>query len=264
LKVNIYIITTILNKSMKIGIITEVYMMIITLIVLAAIVIYINQKMIGKRKGYDTVGGKDGRKTMMPLGRWRKPVFITVILFMISAAVVPLALLLVQSFMLKDGVYSLSNFTTHFWIGKADPDIAMGNVGVLVNDSIGLALKNSLLIAVIGAGIAALIGIIIGYIVAKGRNSFTGKVLEQLAFAPYLIPGIALSAIYLTMFAKPGLFLPSLYGTLSIIILITIVKDLPFATRAGVSNMFQISGELEEAAQIQGASFFKRFIRIML
>ena len=28
--------------------------------------------------------------------------------------------------------------------------------------------------------------------------------------------------------------------------------------------MFQISGELEEAAQIQGASFFKRFFRIML
>src|SRR5699024_11038948 len=88
--------------------------------------------------------------------------------------------------------------------------------------------------------------------------------LELLSFAPYLITGSVLSAIYLTMIAKPGLYIPSLYGTLSIIILITIVKDLPFATRAGVSNMFQISGELEEAAQIQGASFFKRFIRIML
>lgn len=264
LPVNFYVISTMLYSNMQTGMLTEGYILSLTLIVLAALVIYINQKMIGKRKGYDTVGGKDGRKTMMPLGRWRMPVFIMVIIFMVSSAVVPLALLLLQSFMLKDGVYTLSNFTTHFWIGKANPDIAMGNVGVLVNDSIGLALKNSLLIAVIGAGVAALIGIIFGYIVAKGRNSFTGKVVEQLAFAPYLIPGIALSAIYLTMFAKPSLFLPSLYGTLSIIILITIVKDLPFATRAGVSNMFQISGELEEAAQIQGASFFKRFFRIML
>lgn len=263
LPVNYYVISTMLYSSMKTGMATEGYMLSLTMIVLASLVIYINQKVIGKRKGYDTVGGKDGRKTLMKLGRWRMPIFGIVVTFMLSAAVLPLALLILQSFMLKDGVYSLSNFTTHFWVGKSNPDIAMGTVGVLVNESIGLALKNSLTISLIGAGVAAIIGITFGYVVAKGRNSVTGKVVEQLAFAPYLIPGIALSAIYLTMFAKPGLFIPSLYGTLTLIILITIVKDLPFATRSGVSNMFQISGELEEAAKIQGASFFKRFIRIM-
>lgn len=264
LPVKYYVISTMLYSSMQSGMHTEGYILSLTLISIAALVIYINQKAIGKRRGYDTVGGKDGRKTMMSLGRWRLPVFVGIVVFMLASAILPLALLFLQSFMLRDGVYSLSNFTTHFWIGKANPDIAMGNVGVLVNESIGLALKNSLLIAFFGALVAALIGIIFGYVVAKGRNSVTGKVVEQLAFAPYLIPGIALSAIYLTMFAKPGIIIPSLYGTLTLIILITIVKDLPFATRSGVSNMFQISGELEEAAQIQGASFFKRFFRIML
>jgi len=263
LPVKYYVISTMLYSSMKTGMATEGYVLSLTLIALAALVIYINQKAIGKRRGYDTVGGKDGRKTEMPLGRWRMPIFISVVIFMLASAILPLALLTLQSFMLKDGVYSLSNFTTHFWVGKADPNIAMGTVGVLVNDAIGLALRNSLTISLVGASVAALIGITFGYVIAKGRRSVTGKVVEQLAFAPYLIPGIALSAIYLTMFAKPGIIIPSLYGTLTLIILITIVKDLPFATRSGISNMFQISGELEEAAQIQGASFFRRFFKIM-
>ena len=263
LPVNYYVISTMLYSSMRTGMASEGYVLSLTLIGLAALIIYINQKAIGKRKGYETVGGKDGRKTMMPLGRWKMPIFIVVAAYMVLAAVLPLALLLLQSFMLRDGIYSLSNFTTHFWVGKSNPDIAMGTVGVLVNESIGLALKNSLIIATVGAFAAALIGITFGYVIAKGRKTVAGKIVEQLSFVPYLIPGIALSAIYLTMFAQPSLLIPSLYGTLSLIIMITIVKDLPFATRSGTSNMLQISGELEEAAKIQGASFLRRFTKIM-
>ena len=263
LPVKYYVLSTMLYSSMKTGMMTEGYVLSLVLIGLAALVIYINQKAIGKRKGYDTVSGKAGSKKLMPLGRWRKPIFIAVLSFMLLAAVLPLSLLFLQSFMLRDGVYSLSNFTTHFWIGNPNPDIAMGNVGVLVNPTIGLALKNSLLIALIGAAAAALAGVIFGYVIAKGRKKPSSKVVEQLAFAPYLVPGIALSAIYLSLFAKPGILLPSLYGTLSLIILITVVKDLPFATRSGISNMMQISGELEEAAKIQGASFFRRFRKIL-
>src|SRR5699024_6054171 len=52
LPVNFYVISTMLYSSMQTGMLTEGYMLSLTLIVLAAIVIYINQKMIGKRKGY--------------------------------------------------------------------------------------------------------------------------------------------------------------------------------------------------------------------
>lgn|SRR5699024_8980546 len=260
---NYYVLSTMLYNNMKTGESIEGYILSLVLIALAAITIYINQRVIGKRKGYETVGGKDGKKTMMSLGKWRKPTFVMVSLFMVSAALLPLILLALQSVMLKDGVYSLANFTTHFWIGESNPDIAVGEVGVLMNDAIGLALKNSLIIALIGAVAAAIFGIFFGYVIAR-RKSTTGKIVEQLAFLPYLVPGIALSAIYLTLFAKPFLIVPALYGTLSIIILITIVKELPFASRSGTSNMMQISSELEEAAAIQGASFFRRFFKILL
>src|SRR5690625_5843489 len=66
------------------------------------------------------------------------------------------------------------------------------------------------------------------------------------------------------MYSKPTLLLPSLYGTLTILILITVVKELPFAARAGTSTMIQIGGELEEAAKVSGASWFKRFTKVLL
>lgn len=59
------------------------------------------------------------------------------------------------------------------------------------------------------------------------------------------------------MFSQPqqifGVTLvPALYGTFALLTLVSVVKHLPFAARAGTSNMLQISGELEEAATIEG------------
>ena len=45
---------------------------------------------------------------------------------------------------------------------------------------------------------------------------------------------------------------PALYGTFALLTLVSVVKHL-LAARAGTSNMLQISGELEEAATIEGA-----------
>ncbi|TBL75791.1 iron ABC transporter permease [Paenibacillus thalictri] len=264
LPVKYYTIATMLYGSMKNRLISDAYVLSLILIIISSVTIYINQRAIGRRKSYATIGGKDSRKTLTPLGKWKVPAIAGVMLFMISAGVFPLLLLLWQSFMLHDGDYSLGNLTTHFWVGDSDFNINSGEVGVLKNDGIFMGFKNSLRIALIAAVSASVIGLILGYVISKARKTLSGKVVEQLSFLPYLIPGISFSAIYLSMFAKPQLLIPALYGTLTIVILITIVKELPFATRSGTSTMFQISGELEEAAKIQGASWFHRFRKIML
>lgn len=264
LPVKYYTIATMLYGSMKNRLISDAYVLSLILIIISSVTIYINQRAIGRRKSYATIGGKDSRKTLTPLGKWKIPAIAGVMLFMISAGVFPLLLLLWQSFMLHDGDYSLGNLTTHFWVGDSDFNINSGEVGVLKNDGIFMGFKNSLRIALIAAVSASVIGLILGYVISKARKTLSGKVVEQLSFLPYLIPGISFSAIYLSMFAKPQLLIPALYGTLTIVILITIVKELPFATRSGTSTMFQISGELEEAAKIQGASWFHRFRKIML
>ncbi|RTE10906.1 iron ABC transporter permease [Paenibacillus whitsoniae] len=264
LPVKYFTIATMLYGSMKNRMISDAYVLSLILIIISSLTIYINQRAIGKRKSYATIGGKDSRKSLTPLGFWIAPSVILVFLFMFSAGIFPMLLLLWQTFMLQDGNYSLSNLTTHYWFGDSDFSIASGEVGILKSETILLGLKNSLTIAFVAASVAAVMGLIFGYVISKTRKTLSGKLVEQLSFMPYLIPGISFAAIYLSMFAQPKLLLPALYGTLALVILITIVKELPFATRSGTSTMLQISGELEEAAKLHGASWPRRFLNIIM
>lgn len=262
--VNFYMISTMLYSSMRSRLTTEANVLSLTLMLISMLTIYLNQRVVGRRKSFVTVTGKDSAKTLTSLGRWRYPAAGTAAAVMILISVVPLLVLLFQSFMLKEGVYSLSNFTTHYWWGGSDPNINTGEKGVLQNDIFMLALKNSLYIAGVASVIAAVIGLILGYVVARGRQSWIGRMVDQVSFLPYLIPGISLAAIYISMFAKPTLIIPALYGTITLLILITVVKELPFTVKAGSASMMQIGKELEEAAQISGASWLTRFRRILL
>ncbi|WP_435168473.1 ABC transporter permease [Paenibacillus glycanilyticus] len=262
--VNFYMISTMLYSSIRSRLTTEANVLSLTLMLISMLTIYLNQRVVGRRKSFVTVTGKDSARTLTSLGRWRYPAAGTAAVVMILISVVPLLVLLFQSFMLKEGVYSLGNFTTHYWWGGSDPNINTGEKGVLQNDIFMLALKNSLYIAGVASVIAAVIGLVLGYVVARGRQSWIGRMVDQVSFLPYLIPGISLAAIYISMFAKPTLIIPALYGTITLLILITVVKELPFTVKAGSASMMQIGKELEEAAQISGASWFTRFRRILL
>ena len=245
------------------------FAMAILMIIIASVAVFINQKLIGSRKSYATIGGKGGRSTLIGLGTVGRPV-ITIALFAFFAVgiIMPIVILIMESFMLREGVYSLSNFTLHYWIGDPDPKIMEGLPGILKNDEFLNSLFNSLRLTLVNGVFGTIFGQLLGYITAKGRGKFHGKLVEQLVFIPYLIPSVAFGGIYLSMFSKPqqifGVTLvPALYGTFTLLTLVSVVKHLPFAARAGTSNMLQISGELEEAATIEGAGFFRRFVKIV-
>ncbi|MCM3630225.1 iron ABC transporter permease [Paenibacillus glycanilyticus] len=262
--VNFYMISTMLYSSMRSRLTTEANVLSLTLMIISMVTIYLNQRVVGRRRSFVTVTGKDSARTLTSLGRWRYPAAGMATAGMIIISVVPLLVLLLQSFMLKEGEYSLSNLTMHYWWGGSDPDINTGEKGVFQNPIFMLALKNSLYIAGVSSVIAAVIGLILGYVVARGRQSWLGRAVDQVSFLPYLIPGISLAAIYISMFAKPTFIIPALYGTITLLILITVVKELPFTVKAGSASMMQIGRELEEAAQISGAPWFTRFRRILL
>ena len=245
------------------------FAMAILMIIIASIAVFINQKLIGSRKSYATIGGKGGRSTLIGLGKVGRPV-ITAALFVFFAVgiIMPIVILVMESFMLKEGIYSLDNFTLHYWIGESNPQIMEGLPGIFKNDEFINSLFNSLRLTLVNGVFGTIFGQLLGYITAKGRGKLHGKLVEQLVFIPYLIPSVAFGGIYLSMFSQPqqifGVTLvPALYGTFALLTLVSVVKHLPFAARAGTSNMLQISGELEEAATIEGAGFFRRFVKIV-
>lgn len=238
------------------------------MILIASLTVFINQKMIGSRKSYATIGGKGGRSTPIRLGVQKPIITIVLLAFFAIGILLPIGILILESLMLKEGVYSLDNLTLHYWIGDGIPTIMEGLPGIFKNKDFINALVNSLKLTFVNGIFGTIFGQILGYICAKGRGKLHGKIVEQLVFIPYLIPSIAFGGIFLSMFSKPQtLFgvtlLPSLYGTFALLTLTSVVKHLPFASRAGTSNMLQISGELEEAASIAGAGFFKRLIKIV-
>jgi iron(III) transport system permease protein len=109
-----------------------------------------------------------------------------------------------------------------------------------------------------------MIGILVGYSVTKNRGKKLSNFLDRLAFFPYLIPSMAFSATYLSLFAVQRGIIPSLYGTFAILVLIGSVKYLPFASRAGITSLLQIGKEVEEAAIIFGVPWWKRMTKILI
>ena len=272
MKVSYYTISTMLYSSIKQQQTAVAYTISLILISIAAIVIFLNQRALGTRKSYATIGGKGGRSNVLSLKKGKVPITVLLACFLGFAVVLPIGILILQSLMLKLGDFSLSNLTLHYWIGQGVKEIFNSEPGVLVNPQFYQVLKNSLKLVVLASFIATIFGQLIGYVNSRGRHLKSGKLVEQLVFIPYLIPSIAFGAMYLSMFSTAKtvtLFghtltvLPSLYGTFALLVLVTVVKNLPFSSRAGTANMLQISVELEEAAHISGAHFLTRFRKIV-
>jgi iron(III) transport system permease protein len=264
MKVNYYTLSTMIYSNIRNRLTTQAFTLGLVLLVVASFTVYLNQKAIGKRKSFTTIGGKSTRTNLIKLKKLKPLITAAVLLFVILGVMMPLLVLVLQSVMLEPGVYSFDNMTLHFWIGKGNPAIAEGEAGIFHNPRIWSALGNTLKLVGVVSLIATVVGLLLGYIISRGRKKLSGRFIEQISFTPMLIPSIALSTIYLSMFSKPQLFMPVLYGTFALLVLISIVKYLPFAVRSGTSSMMQINTELEEAGKIEGASWLRIFRRLIL
>lgn len=239
------------------------YISALVLILISMFIIYGNQRFIGSRS-FVTIAGKGFHHRLTPLGRFRTPAFLLSASVILLAVFIPLLLLAWQTLMLYPNDYSLKNLTLHFWIGKSNPALAEGESGILRNPQILGAAWNSVELSVIVSLITGIIGIFIGYAVVKGRKTWLATLVEQESFLPYLIPSIAFGAIYLSLFTRKIGPIPSLYGTFFLIVMVCMAKNLPFSARSGISSMLQVAGELEESAVMAGASWLRRFRRIIL
>ena len=244
------------------------YAMSIVLVGLAALILMGNQRIIGVRKSYATVGGKGGRSTLMPLGKAKKPMMAFLFVFLFLAMVMPFFVLIMETFQITTGAgYGLDNLTLYNWIGTPDKAVKYTNYpGIFRHDEFWSALWNTVRLSLIASIVTAFCGQFLGYISSRGRGKWSGNLTEQLVFVPYLMSGVAFSTMYFSMFSRPhfGGLIPSLYGTFTLIILTSVVKHFPFASRSGTANMLSISVELEEAADIAGASFWKRMSSIII
>jgi iron(III) transport system permease protein len=261
--VKYYTVATMIRGSLGIGDRADGFILAIVLILFSVVTITLNQRLVGTRRSYETIGGRGFVAHETKLGKFKHLLFTMVVIFQILVIVIPLGLLLFDTFMLRPGNYSFSNLTLANWIGKSDLKINEGSPGVLRNPKIWAAAWNSIKLSGLTAFFTAILGIFLGYSIVKGRGTRLSKLVEQLAFIPYVIPGIAFGAVYIAMFAKKVGPIPPLYGTFALLVIVSVGKHIPYSSRSGVSAMMQVGRELEEAAQVAGANVWRRFKSII-
>lgn len=263
LPVRYYVVATMIRGSMAAQEKGDAFVLAIVLILFAITTISLNQRLVGTRRSYETIGGRGFVARLNKLGKMKRVLFIAVIIFQILVIAVPIGLLLYNTLMLIDGNYSLNNLTLQHWIGPRNTVYNHGEPGVLRNPIIYSAAWNSIKLALWTAFCTALLGIVLGYAIVKGRGTRLSKLVEQLAFIPYIIPGIAFGAVYIAMFARKLGPIPPLYGTFALLVIVSVTKHIPFSSRSGVSAMMQVGRELEEAGIVAGANVWQRFRRII-
>ena len=257
---NFFVLSTQLSQIYKASQIRgQAYVMTLVLILFGVMLLGINQWFTGKRKSFTTVTGKSGQVSYIKLGKanvWIASA-LAVVLFLI--AIFPIISFALESMCDVQGDYS--TLTLKYWLSRESIGgfaVNAGN-GILFNDMIWSALWGSIKLSLIVSLIVGTCGILIGYAVARKRGTKLAGLVSGLAFFPYLVPSMAFGAIFLAVSTR----LTFLRGTLLLLVIVGAIKYLPFASRSGTNSMMQLSGEIEEAAVIVGASWPKRMLRIL-
>lgn len=232
------------------------------LILIGAIGLFVDYLFLRNARKYITITGKGNSSRVTSLGTWRPLATAAVALAFVVSVLLPLGTLLLSTIMRIPGLFEFSNFTLDYWIGTNLPTQAFRD-GLLINDKLWSALWNTVWIAAIAAAMAAVMGMLTGYAVTRTTSSPMANFLKQLAFIPYLVPGISFAVAYLSLFAVQRGPIPALYGTTFILILILAADEVPFASRSGISSMMQLGKESEEASLNSGASWTRTMRKIV-
>jgi iron(III) transport system permease protein len=122
------------------------------------------------------------------------------------------------------------------------------------------SITNSTILAFIGGLGAAMLGILISYIVV--RQKFIGKkLMDSVSTLPYAVPGTMMGLGFVIAFNKPPLILT---GTALIIVFDYIIRRMPFALRTASSNLQQLDISMEESSADMGARWHVTFQKIVL
>jgi iron(III) transport system permease protein len=122
------------------------------------------------------------------------------------------------------------------------------------------AIRDTLIIALIGMPLGGIYGIAIGYLV--GRTTFISrKAMEVVSMLNYALPGTIVGIAYLLAFNDEPL---ALTGTAAILIACYVFRYSPIGIRTTVALLQQIDKSMEEASASLGAGSLVTFRRIML
>lgn len=214
--------------------------------------VFFNRWVIQRRQ-YTTITGKGYRTSPIKLGKWKFATLFFVISYAIIFLFLPFGFLIFGTFQTISGMFNLPDpYTLEHW------------VAVLNDPVFARSLFNSLLLSVGAAIVGMTIYSFLSYI--NIRTKLPGrKILDFISWLPWALPGILLAVGLLWIFLGGVVpWFKALYGTIYILIIAIIIKELPMGLRVMDGTMIQINKELEESARMSGAGWLYSFRHIMM
>ncbi|WP_245989920.1 ABC transporter permease [Litoreibacter meonggei] len=234
-----------------------------SIMAMGIVALLIDAYVVREARRFVTVGSKGSMDRKSQLKKWRIPATgFAAVIFIISVGL-PVLTLTLSTIMFVPAKFTLDNFTLQYWIGTDLETVAM-RTGILLAPDMWSAAWNTLRIVGTAAVSAGFLGLLVGYVVVRTPFRPLSTFLRHVTFLPYLVPGIAFAAAYLSLFAVSHGPVPALYGTTAILILALTADQMPYASRAGISAMMQLGKEPEEAAQVAGAGWVRRMRSIVI
>ena len=220
----------------------------ITLILLAFIIPL--QRWVLQRRRYTTISGgfKPG---LIPLGRLKWPAFSLFVLLHLLLTVVPVAGLVLGSFMIRTGYFTIDPvFTLQHWIAILTDPIFFDGV------------RTTLFLASTTAIVSPVLFSMIAYILVRTR--WRGRfLLDSIIWVSAAMPGMLSSLGLLMIFlGTPGLLF--LYGSIWALIIVVVLQGNTTGVNISKTAIVQVGFDMEEAARVAGAGWIRTYFKIWL
>jgi iron(III) transport system permease protein len=212
------------------------------LLLATALLLLVQKRLLGRR-GYAAVGGKGGQRRRIPLGRWRWPALAGCLAVMACAIFLPYGIL-------AKAAFSRAWAQPFTW-----ENVTLANVRFTFFEysATQSAIVNTLELGIATASIGAVMVALLSY-VANRRLILGHQVVAFLALAPVVIPGVVLAVALFIAYTRPPMVL---YGTLAILFVAYLTKEMPVGYAQSDATFRGIPTELEEAGRILGAGRFR-------
>jgi len=210
--------------------------------------VYLQRRYL-RRRTFTTITGKGHRTDVLDLGVWRYAAFAFAFLYFVVAVVLPLLVIFLVSI-------------SKYWSGRIDAKLFTPSNYHFVLFGLNrtqTAVKNSLFLAIVGGLLCMVLAFLTSWTVNRVRGWWTGA-LDFVSTVPVGVPGLVF-AIGL-LWAYIG-FPIAVYGTIWLLVISFGTHYLPYGVRTISSSLVQIHPELEESAQVCGASTARRLRTII-
>ena len=224
----------------------------VVLLAIVALLIFLQERLLGNTRRFVTVGGKATARRTFDLGAFRWIAFALLLSYAVLGIAVPMGFVILRAFVsFISPLVPISQLLTleHFRAAFGLP----ANVR---------ALWNTLFLAVIGGGLATLAYALVSIVVHRSEFRFRGA-LKYVALTPRAVPGmIAGLGVFYAMLMLP--FSQYLAGTIWIIMFAYLSRYLPTGYGVISPALMQIGPDLDRAARVMGASWWTTCRTILL